>query len=88
MTPRHALVIVLVAALALMTLQPAPAEAVEPFTALAIAGAAVAVVILVAYLIVANVEESRRRAEITPDTPVLVAYAPPAPGGDAAYSAP
>jgi len=79
---------VLVAALLLMALQPAPAEAVEPMVALAIAGVAVAVVILIAYLVIANVDESRR-AEATPQVMVLVAFAPSAVADDAArYSAP
>lgn len=82
MTPRRAIVSVLVTALLLLALQPAPAEAVEPTVALAIAGVAVAVVILIAYLVIANVDEARR-ADATPGTPVLVVYAPTAIAEDA-----
>lgn len=84
MTPRHAIVSVLLTALLLLTLQPAPAEAVEPTVALAIAGAAVAVVILIAYLVIANVDEVRR-ADAAPAMPVLVVYAPAAIADDPAF---
>ena len=51
--------VVLVITLSIMLAVPPAAEA-DPMTALAIAGAVVVVVILVAYLVVANMSDSRR----------------------------
>ena len=88
MTPRVALLMVLVGALLVMAVQPPPAEA-DPTVAIALASAAVIVLILVAYLIVANVDEQRRTLRDGQDMPTLVVYAPPAPGADGVrYDAP
>lgn len=54
---------VLIATLAIGLAAPERAEALEPLTIVAIAGVAVVVVIIVAYLIVANMSDSRRRAD-------------------------
>jgi hypothetical protein len=62
--------VVLVVALALTVAMPAKADAMDPFTIIAIASAGVVVLILVVYLIVANVHDSRRAAG---DRPVYLA---------------
>jgi hypothetical protein len=60
------LALTLVAVLALTLAVPARAEALEPLTIVAIASLAVIGVIVIVYLIVANVEGSRRGAESEP----------------------
>jgi len=62
--------VVLVMALALTVAMPAKADAMDVFTIMAIASAGVVVLILVVYLIVANVSDSRRAAG---DRPVHLA---------------
>jgi hypothetical protein len=54
------LAVILVAVLVFTLATPARAEALEPLTILAIAGLAVVVVVIIAYLIIANVGDSRR----------------------------
>jgi len=80
MTIRQALVMVLVVALLVTAVQPARAEAVEPMTALLIASAGVVVLVLVAYLIIANVDEHRRVS-------AAPAWAPAAPAAALAAQA-
>lgn len=62
--------LVLVVAVALTVAAPAKADAIDPLTIVAIASAGVVVLILVVYLIVANVGDSRRAAD---DRPVYLA---------------
>jgi hypothetical protein len=73
MTSRQLLVAVLVVALLVMAVRPQPAEA--DMGVLLIATAAVAVVIIVAFLIVANVHESK--TALQEDRPLLVVWGPP-----------
>ncbi|MGH7388182.1 MAG: hypothetical protein ACREM3_01820 [Candidatus Rokuibacteriota bacterium] len=88
MTPRLALVTVLVVALLVMAVQPPPAEA-DPTVVIALASVAVIVLLLVGYLIVANVDEQRRTMQDGPEMPVLVVYVAPAPLTDGvSYNAP
>jgi hypothetical protein len=79
MLTRQAVLIVLIVALLVAAVQPGRAEAIEPTTLILIAGAGVVVLVIVAYLVIANIDSSRRSAEGQPDeAPVLVALVTPA----------
>lgn len=72
---RQALVILLIATLLVTAVRPAQAEALEPNVIILIASAGVIVLVVIAYLIIANVESHRRgdRVDITtPNAPMLV----------------
>jgi hypothetical protein len=56
----RALALLLVTVLLVVCVTPAPVEAVEALTIVAIAGLVVAGIVLIAYLIVANVEGDKR----------------------------
>jgi hypothetical protein len=72
--PFRAVAVVLVIVLAALLATPARAEA-EVLTVLALVGAGLAVLLIVGYLIVANVEGSRRAGD--PSPPLLAGLAEP-----------
>jgi hypothetical protein len=58
--PFRLIAFVLILALTVMVATPEKADALEPLTIIAIAGAAVIVIVLIAFLVLANVEGPKR----------------------------
>jgi hypothetical protein len=59
-TPARIIALVLATVLLVVAATPAKAEALEPLTIVAIAGLVVAGVVLIAYLVIANIEGDKR----------------------------
>ena len=75
---RQVLVVLLVATLLVTAVRPAQAEALEPNIIILIVSASVVVLVVLAYLVIANVESYRRgdRADVTTPMASMIVLVP------------